>query len=604
MNNVEGALEEVFQKKLEMEHERFDEKESLLVERLAKKGYHTSLEKDMIHTLNASIEYAAALLYNNPARYRERALAIIGKVLSMQDTDSNSPTYGIWPYFLEEPFEKMKAPDWNWADFIGKVLVHLLMDHKSAIPSGLAGEIEASLYHAAASIKRRNIGPDYTNISLMGAFVTIKAGELINNADLFDYGKRRLQKEVEFVKANGGFSEYNCPSYTVLALEELGRMMKYFHDSDCLKAAAELNEIGWAALANHFHSPTLQLSAPNSRAFSNIIGKHLVSFIHIGTGMKLNLAASGEMQVKLLWNQIVIRCPQHYDSYFEPIKTPRFIKETFYKGMDTISDDEIRVLIEKGTPELTAATYMNPHFSLGTFSLYDFWNQRRPLMAYWGTADQCAYLRLRCLHDGQDYCSAMISASQVQNHVVAGVYFVKDHGDYHFILDPIKEGKIKAKQLLLRFELGGAVGGLHLPEKIAFGEEVEIKTGTVDIRFNPMFGIFDGEQVTISSGKDGSSQWVDIILYEGAEKTLDFNRMDSAAFVFGLSLFDREFCLDDGSSFSCEMDREGQTMKASLNGTGIAAEIEIPLKPTNYIRNPGEELVRRVKCGGFIYEQE
>ena len=37
---------------------------------------------------------------------------IIGKVLSLQDTDPSSKTYGIWPWLLEEPLEQMSPPDW------------------------------------------------------------------------------------------------------------------------------------------------------------------------------------------------------------------------------------------------------------------------------------------------------------------------------------------------------------------------------------------------------------------------------------------------------------------------------------------------------------
>ncbi|MDF2922260.1 MAG: hypothetical protein K0R57_1174 [Paenibacillaceae bacterium] len=606
MNEMQPSLKEKFLEKLGLEHQRFDVNENMVTERISRKGYHTHVQSDMVHVVYQSLEYAAALLHSGETGYSKRALTVIDLILSMQDTDESSPTYGIWPYYLEEPLAKMRSPDWNWADFNGKVLVYLLLNQREVLQDERIERTKLALHHAAASIIRRNIGPDYTNINLMGAYVTIKAGELLQNQEFLRYGKNRLKKELAFVTANGGFTEYNSPTYTILALEEIGRMLKNVGDRDVLEVAGQLNDKAWECIANHFHEPTRQLSAPHSRCYDNISGKGFLSFLHLGTQRSLNLMKEEEMEYGLLWDDMVIACPQKYYGLFRPLTGPRFIREIFYKGEDLIAGDEIRVLIEKGSPYLEATTYMNPNFSLGSFAEYDLWNQRRPLMAYWGTPEQCTYLRLRCLHDDQDYASAIIRSSQQQNHLIGGVFYVKDHGDYHFILDPLKDGgKLKARKLSLRFEVGGWVDQVQLPQQVEIGKEFSIQAPGITVRIHPLLCEFDQRTVRVETGQDASTRWVEFILYEGDEQVLDFTRIKQAAFVFGLSIFDEAFCKsDEPYRYSCTLNQARDEASGELASRAGAALISIPLNPSFYIKSPPSGLVKRVKCGGFVYETE
>lgn len=606
MNDMQACLRKAFYKRLDLEHQHFDEAANMITDRLGHKGYHTYIDNDTVHVVYRSLVYAAALLHSKATGCQERALTIIDNILGMQDTDESSPTYGIWPYYLEEPLARMKSPDWNWADFNGKVLAYLLLEQREVLSADMAARIERGLYHAAASIIRRNIGPDYTNIHLMGAYVTLKAGELLENREFVQYGRNRLKKEYSFVTANGGFSEYNSPTYTILALEEIGRMLKHVKDPEASEMAVLLNDMAWECLANHFHEPTGQLSAPHSRCYENISGKGFLSFIHVGTSMKLNLMEEEELEYGLLWDDMLISCPEKYWHWFQPLREPRFIRETFYKGVDLIADDEIRVLIEKGMPQLESATYMNPHFSLGSFAEYDLWNQRRPLMAYWGTPGHCAYLRLRCLHDGQDYASAILRTSQQENHVIGGVCFVRDHGDFHFILDPLKDGgKLKASKLALRFEIGGEVDQVQLPSEVEIGKLFSIRAPGIVVNIHPLFCEFDQQTIRIETGLDASTRWIEFILFEGEEQTLDFGRIRQAAFVFGLSIFDDTFCLqDEGVRYRCTLEQNGREVTGELESTVGPATITVPLEPSRYIQALSSGWSKKVKKGGFIYEQE
>ena len=70
-------------------------------------GYHTTLKGGYVHPTRSSLTYAVALLDSDIEEYRIRAINVLNKVISLQDKDPGSSTYGIRPWFYEEPLDKM-----------------------------------------------------------------------------------------------------------------------------------------------------------------------------------------------------------------------------------------------------------------------------------------------------------------------------------------------------------------------------------------------------------------------------------------------------------------------------------------------------------------
>jgi len=68
---------------------------------------------------------------------------------------------------------KISPPDFHWADFNGVSLLPVARDHDARLPANLAATVNTSLLRACAAIKRRNVGPGYTNIAIRGAYVTL-----------------------------------------------------------------------------------------------------------------------------------------------------------------------------------------------------------------------------------------------------------------------------------------------------------------------------------------------------------------------------------------------------------------------------------------------
>lgn len=54
-----------------------------------------------------------------------------------------------------------------------------LLDHWDRLPEDLRAGVRDGIEHACRSIMRRNVGPGYTNIALMGAYGTLLAESLL-----------------------------------------------------------------------------------------------------------------------------------------------------------------------------------------------------------------------------------------------------------------------------------------------------------------------------------------------------------------------------------------------------------------------------------------
>ena len=240
---------------LEREGRSYDPAERMLRLPFSSPGYHTTLKGGWVHPIRESFMYAVALLDAGGEPERTRALHILDRLLPLQDIDPASRTYGIWSWFMEEPLEKMAPPDWNWADFCGAQLLEIALTHGPLLPPPFPERIRTAIRHAARSVERRDVTLSYTNIAIMGSFVTLAAAETYEVPDLHAYAMDRLRRFHTYSR-NHGFSEYNSSTYTVIALDELGRLLRYARTPEARALAGDLYRIAWEEIANHFHAPT------------------------------------------------------------------------------------------------------------------------------------------------------------------------------------------------------------------------------------------------------------------------------------------------------------------------------------------------------------
>ena len=490
-------------------------------------GQHTQLKTGVVHPTRQTLLYAAALFDSGEPERIRRGREILPAVIALQDQDPASKTCGVWPWYLEEPLEKMAPPDLNGADFCGVPLLAVWLGHRARLGEPLAGQVRESIRHAARAIERRNVAPDYTNIALMGTYVTLVAAQEFKLADLRAYAKERLRRLHDFIVSQGSLTEYNSPTYTIVALVELAQMLQHVRDARDRQQIAALHELAWKHAATHFHPPTRQWAGPHSRSYETDLRKRraTLAFLEAALGGKADFHLGDPLPLDLDAGRLALECPRKLTRYYTEFAGPRQVVETFAQA-------------DPKTPgaknPVVGTTYLHARYTLGSVNRGDFWKQRRPLLAYWGSAQRCAYLRVRFLHDGEDFASALIFSAQHEGNVLSAVVFATDHGDAHPSLDKLKDATLRAKDLRLRFEFDGdlqdfAVRTLPGPERALVLQD---RQGRFVLR--PLGGRFGDAEVKWSSPELQVAGPLDAVVYSGEEKSINLAALDEAWLGFAL----------------------------------------------------------------------
>ncbi len=528
----------VLQKEIDQTTTKYD---SLvhLVWGIQSKHYHSDLEEETkVHSTLGSLNYAVNLLDIGKSEYKARAFEVLYAVLALQDQHPGSKTCGIWPYTLEEPLATKKSPaDRNWADFCAVPLISILNNHEDVLPSDLKEMVRNALVLAAKAIQLRDVRPDYTNISLMGLYVCYMTADRYSDPDLMDYARKRLKAFYDCTILNKGFIEYNSPAYFKLSLDEVLRLKEQVIQKEDHALLDSIYATGWSILARHYHPPTAQWAGPHGRAYSVLLGSSTYNWLFTSSDGKINpdtqVSFSKEKNPQL--RHLI---PPYLMHYFVAPKLPRMEIDTFIHGGQKI---ELNPLVsyqesDKGvwitTKEIIGKSYFTKEYVLSSVNQSCLWNQRRPMIAYWGTEQKPVSMQIRFLHDFYDYASANIFCAQDSNNVLGAINFTTNGGDRHVTIDVIKNGTIKAKDLRLRYEFGGDISSLvfDLPDTVR--NVVTGRSGKLNFRVEIPYLEFDGYGGSWSIGGDDKNKWFDFVIYTGTEKEFNFEKMQGAILGF------------------------------------------------------------------------
>lgn len=529
-------------------------------------GYHTTL-KNMkeVHPTRETMIYALALLDTELPEYEQRAFDIMEQLVSMQDQHRDHETYGIWPWFYEESLEQMSPPDWNWADFLGKQLVLATKRHAERMPHALREQIRDAVFRACDAIIKRNVRPGYTNIAIMGAFVTLVGGETFGRTDYEEYGLARLEKIYRFTLKTGAFQEYNSPSYAIISVLELSKIREETRSAAAKSMCNELLDIAWRMIAEHFHVATKQWAGPHSRCYSTLLTDVQKSFLQVATDGIVTYFSPEDIDYSTEWYRSGIACPEELLDHFVHPQT-RTVRQLY-------------MLDEANGIEKRSATYMTPSFAIGSASREIMWNQCRNLVAYVDHDGAPVYFHLRLLHDGYDYSSAVFTSAQHEGTVLFGLHFLQQGGDTHPVLDPI-DGTIEASNLRIRLECGGNMGEASWNTS---GTVADMNLGDVQTRIELLDGRFGDRDNSGGLDHDDAFRWevvreqehvyLDCVLYQGERKRIDFTTMTRAAFVFLFSMG------NSTESTVAHVHAEDGTIRAAAAIGEHKLQISIPEKP-------------------------
>lgn len=412
----------------------FDSNEGLIARPYHSPGYHTTLRAGIVHPIRDSLCYAIGLFDANRPGDWQRAEALLSRVLTFQDQRVDSPWCGTWPWFAEESIDQMDPPDMNWADFCSVLLLELLFSDRDGISLQLRHRMEEAVQVAVTAIMKRDVGPNYTNIAIMGGYATLAAGECLGNQTFMSYGRQRLRRSVDHLRDNGGFAEFNSPTYTLTSLHDTGRIIQYIKDDEGHSYGATLYQRFWEEIASHYHAPSGQWSGPHSRAYEVFLNDAARSLLDRALDGRLN---AQPCQVTIPEHRISHQCPEHLVEHFLHLQTARMESQLFLNRM----------------PSVIGNTYLHPGFALGSVTHGSYWEQCRPLLAYWGSKEQPQALRLRLLKDGHDLAAGQFCADQHHAQVLTAMSIDPAGGDRHPSLDKIPATGLYTENLRLVIEL-------------------------------------------------------------------------------------------------------------------------------------------------------
>lgn len=494
-------------------------------------GYHTR-RTGRTHVVRDTADYAAAALILKREKDYDRAIKGLYRLCELQDVREGSKTFGLWPYYLEEDLEHMLAPDYNWSDFIGKDLIGVCALCRDRLPEALYTRLLAAIRNAMECSIRRNVGEDYTNMSIMGCMTVTAAGELLGEERFLEIGRGRLERLYEYTRYNGAFSEYNSSAYVLVAINEIMRMLAFFRDRTCRGIAWELNMYAWEMLAVHYNASLGQLTPPQARAYRDVDNGSLAWTIWQGTGGRYGRYPDEEgfRQGAVSLESLCFppKCPGELFPRFE--EGELFLAHTYYRRNSLRSREaDLTIIREQDSPDLTAYSWKTPVLSMGAFGMCDCWGQRRNVMVVWDR-ERPKCFRLRCIMGEYDFCSGFTRAVQNKNMILGHLCLVTDRGSFHYILDKDKSGCYETDSLYFSFELGGDTEGLQIRQK---GKDFLIWDKAVRIRLHVEKWFFDGKEAKVKVSENGKS--VILMGYEGPVKRLDTRRLGDTWGVFTLT---------------------------------------------------------------------
>lgn len=535
--------------------------------------YRPARGPGIVHPTRLSLDYAAASLDAGEPWRVERAGEIIRTVLGLQDHNRSSNTHGLWPRSLEEPITPSSPPDWHHADLCAMPLLMAWTLHRDQLVKGLANAVREAIVLAAESIQRRTDGPADTGIAVLGAAVTLIAAQEFKLPELRAQAKTGLRDLHGRIMRQGSFAEYNSPPDMVFVLQELSRMLWLVRDGRDKALVSDLHDLAWKHVATHFHAPTRQWAGPHSRSDETDLRKKpaTLAFIQAACDGMAELGSPDPLPLGLEAYRMPLQCPRKSARLFGKLEAARQVVEAFVQADATKDGERVPVI---GT------TWLHPYFTLGTVNRGDLGSQRRPFLAYWGMPSAPRFLRVRLLKDDADFSSGLFFSVQHEGFALAVVTLCTDHGNSHPVLDPIKDGTVKAASLKLRFEFGGELGACTVQAVDGGNRALIIQDRAVRFVLRPVAGNFGDASVRWELPELKLANHVDVVLYRGEARE---HRLSELTAAFASFTFE-QWPYDLGTLPAAGM--ESRLMEGKLRARWIAGgkalDLEAPIKPAPY----------------------
>jgi hypothetical protein len=481
------------------------------------------------HQPHPSIWYAHCMLANGEG---DAALAekIILKALDLQERRDGDPHLGNFRWFVEDE----AVIDLNACQFVLEALVHLLLRITDRLPASVLEPARAAMRLALAEADNLDVHWTYTNIHLLDVQNSILGGQLLGDQLSRERGERRLTAWARRTKDAGAPHEFNSPTYSAVQINALASITRFAQDEETRRLALEMEQFVWQHIARYWHTPTMQLSGPHSRAYRrDVVGASgflkVVLYKLLGDPRLLAQTpyysgpdAEGEVQVALT----EYHCPPEAQQMLRAV--------------------EIRDVCEEAGSDMRLNARITPEFALGTMSRpYSVGEQPEP----WPAHNSCIlyFAKPSAAGYGVLYCRYRINAAPVgqpsRESLPAwadmwddGVFRTAQVGGRAigaYGLSPRGQRPISSLRLDLRML------GLLDGDVVAYGDDGRVEDSIVVASGDTYIGIVPLRPARLGHGppvhiwRDGEEVVISIINYEGPAKVFWEYRSLSGPFFKG-----------------------------------------------------------------------
>lgn len=228
--------------------------------------------RDDRYSVRDSIWYAAGLLMRQGDGDVARACRIIQSILTYQFDEPSAVYHGTFYRTPDEPHPPPNPVEWrdydpNWREFICTVFIIILKEFGALIPTDLQDEMQHSILLAAEGSYERKVSAEYTNISLMSAFLLDFAGAQFDKPQWKTYALSQAEEINRLFDRYKTFNEYNSPTYYGVDFYALALWRKYGSSAAYQSMGESMEAALWWDVAQFYHAGMRNLCGPYDRSY-------------------------------------------------------------------------------------------------------------------------------------------------------------------------------------------------------------------------------------------------------------------------------------------------------------------------------------------------
>lgn len=220
-------------------------------------------ENGVFHESRAGAGLAYHLVRNGTPQDLALAEKVLDVVLGCQERRQDDPHYGNFYWMLEDEV----VFDLNAVEFCLEHLIPMMIEGGDRLSPAMQARVLDAIRLGLQEIERLDVLIAYSNITALDILNTCLGGELLADERLAQRGYRKLVAWMALTDANGIPFEYNSPTYTMVTIRTLKKLVDHVKDRDTyIRARTVLARLG-LSVGLHIHLGTERWAGPHSRVY-------------------------------------------------------------------------------------------------------------------------------------------------------------------------------------------------------------------------------------------------------------------------------------------------------------------------------------------------